>query len=788
MGLFSSKTTISVSSVAYNIAGDAAGRQNFLKQSLVYLTAADQSIGEKLPRMYLRSLGVKIKRAYKHAAALPQGLPTASIQVWEYQEFESAVQLLLDTEHGVGRFKVEDTYITRDNTAPAIENYLNITYGWDSVTGLMTRPPAGFTQSANIQWRYEPPQGRFGDTSPKLSRDYVIEFRHLAVTVVPDLVTQVSLNTVNGFATENLVAMVSEWLQSTRSDLTTTRAFTTGDVNNVVVTPVTTTVGSRVTNTTNTVTITTDGTTTTIRTQIVDATTSETVSHSYKLGVGDWPTLDILWANRRNVEQTYFPSIPFRVNNVDVLNDKFAETENFKQVNKIVSLLGMDALAIRDQINVNPNIKDIDYAFMVAGANMNTESQAEMDYLFRFWELCGDRQTSGQAQLDAWTTLPQAQRPKPTTNSLVIQDPESKNGAYKITIEWDYVKKIVVDGLISLNARVNHYTMLSGTSATFNYTTRSTRSQMDSTVVYIRKQISASQYEELQISGAVHKNDVYEGKTVETLAKDARAEPTKNEGFIIPLHMSIFDSMPLTKRTQLAQECIYLVFNCYVKTKQKWYQTGVFKFILAIIGIIMIVSSFGSLTPAVAGAYASMALAVGVSAIVLYTATMLVIGYLLPYLLGKWAGGFEAVFGKKWAAVVTAIIGIMASAYAAGGFSTAGGWLKTAVQIIDIASSLFSAYVKGASLELKGQYDAFMDKVEEDKKALDKLSSEFFGDNDLVSIDYLLELQKTLREDSPTVFLTRTLLTGSDVVDITLGQISEMVSMNTTPRLQGIFA
>lgn len=81
-----------------------------------------------------------------------------------------------------------------------------------------------------------------------------------------------------------------------------------------------------------------------------------------------------------------------------------------------------------------------------------------------------------------------------------------------------------------------------------------------------------------------------------------------------------------------------------------------------------------------------------------------------------------------------------------------------------------------------------MKKAEDDKKLLDKLSTDFFGDNDLVSIDYLLELQKTLREDTPTVFLSRTLMTGSDVVDITLGQISEMAEMTLQPRLQGIYA
>ena len=782
MGLFSSKTIYTVSSVAYNIAGDAAERQNFLKQSLVYLNAADQSIGEKLPRMYLKSLGVKIKRAYKHAAMLPQGLPTASQQLWDYQDFEDAVQDLLDDEYGPGRFMVLDTVLTVSNTAPAIENYLNRKYGWDSVTGLMTMPPTGFTSTAQLIW--------YADIGERGSRTqgYTIEFRHLAITVPADLTVSVTLDAVNDLNLSQLNALVSEWVQTTRSDLTVSRAFLVGDVAGTVVTPTTVTVGSRVTETTTTVITTTDGVTTTIRTKIVDATTSETITKTYKLGTGEFPTLDAVWLNSAEADFSYFPSIPFRIDNKDVFAENLEGTADYKARKKVVGLMGMDALSIRDMILDNPNVNDIDFAFMQAGANMNTESQAEMDYLFRFWEMCIGQQTTTQATHAGWEAITAALRPKPPTNSLTIRDGASGSGAYNITIEWDWVKKVTVTGTISPTAKIGSLAIVAGTNTVFEFTTRTTRSSMDSTVINIRKQISETQYEEIQISGAIHKNDVYKGKTVETLASKSRSAPADNEGFIIPLHMGLFGDMPLTKRTQLAQECIYMVFNTYVKTKQKWYQTGIFKILLAILAIVVMVffPPAGFAAGAVIWGSATL-IGLGLSALLANIIMSLVIGYLVSYLMGKWAAGFESVFGKKWAAVVQAIVSIVVMAYAGGQFGTSAGWLKTAVQIIDVASQLFSAYVKGATAVMAGEFDAFMDKAEEDKKALDKLSSEFFGDNDLVSIDYLLQLQKTLREDSPTTFLSRTLLTGSDVVDITLGQVSEMASMTLAPRLQGIF-
>ena len=773
MGLFSSKTIIDVSSVAYNIAGDASERNNFLKQSLIFLNASEQSIGEKLPRMYLQSLGVKLKRAYKHAAALPQGLPTASMQLWEYQEFEDAVQTLLDIEHGPGKFKVEDAYITRGSMAPAIEQYLNQQYGWDSVTGLMASPPDGISQDAALTWK----QGVKGKTG----RSYSLEFQNNPEASEPDLVLNVPV--ANTTQQEMLVVLVSRQATSVRSDTTVSREFQTGDANDTTTTTSVSSVGARVTITTTTVTTTTDGTTTTVRTRIEDQTSTEAVSREYPLGTGEWPTLDSLWLSRANVEQTFFPSVPMRVDGVDMLDESHSEMDSYNQIRKQCSLMGMDALSIRNQLNENENIKDIDYAFIVAGANMNTESQAEMDYLFRFWDLCRERSTATETDHDAWVAQNWLDRSKPSTNTLVIQDPESKNGAYKITIEWDYIKKTLVTGVIG---RPGHCSIITGDSTTYEFGGSNSRSSVDSTVVRIRRQLNDTQFEELAISGAVHKNDVYEGKVVETLAKDARADAEKHQGFIVPLHMGIFNAMPITKRTQLAQECIYLVLNCYTKRKQKWYQSGAFKWILAIVLVVITIMTAGTATPATASVWGAATLGALIGSVVIANLIMsFVIGYMASYLMGRWQAGFESVFGKKWAGVVMAVISIMVG-MTTGGPSSSQNWLQSAVKIIDIATQLFTAYAKGAMVVMKDEYDAFMDKIEENKKLLDKLSSEFFGEGDLVSVDYLLQLQKTLREDNPTTFLARTLMTGSDIVDITLGQISEMVTLTTTPRLQGL--
>lgn len=785
MGLFSGKTKISVSSVAYNIAGDADERLNFLKHSLIYLRAADESIGSSLPRMYLDSLGVKIRTAYRYAAGLPQGLPVASRQLWRPQDFVDGVQAIVDAESGPGTMLVQDASITETNTAPLVERHLNRKYRWDSVTGLMANPPAGILPNADITWFYEPPQDLMGDASPKIYRSFTIEFRNNPDSEDPDHTEKVSINAQETYHNARLVALISRITSSVRSTTTADRPYAPGDTNGTTSSTSVTQNGGARTTTTTTVTTVTDGTTTSVTTRIEDRTQHEAESRDFILGNGTWGSLDSIWFNRDAVEQTYFPSIPLRIDNDDVLDDKHKNTNSFKQTKRLCRLLGMDALQIRDQINDNPNIKDIDYAFLVCGANMNTQSQAEMAYLFRFWEHCMSDQMVEETEFNAWTALLKESRAMPPQNSVVIEDPESKNGAYKITISWDFIKKVTVSGRIVPDAKVGQYAIIHGATQEYDYGDFPHRNLVDSTVVSIRRQVSETHYEEIRVSGAVHRNDVYKGKTVETLARDARIDPEEHGGFVVPLHMGIFGTLPMVTRTQLAQECVYLIFNCYVKTKQKWYQTGAFKILLAIILIVVVIVTWGTTSAWAAGTWMALG-ATGTAAVFVALAVSMAIGYMASYLMGRWSAGLASIFGEKWARYIQVIVSVVVS-WATGNWSNLN-WLQTAVRILDVATQLFAAYTADKLSGMQASMLAFQDEIKEEWDKLKALTETVFGAPDLVSIDYLLHLQKTLRDDAPDVFLTRTLLTGSEVVALTLEQIPTMVENTISTPLAGLEA
>ena len=78
-----------------------------------------------------------------------------------------------------------------------------------------------------------------------------------------------------------------------------------------------------------------------------------------------------------------------------------------------------------------------------------------------------------------------------------------------------------------------------------------------------------------------------------------------DSAFIVPLEESTFREIGAKEQVEISHSCYYLVFNCWVKKKKKWYQSG---FIGAIIGAIGIVISI-YFPPA--GALAALALQVG---------------------------------------------------------------------------------------------------------------------------------------------------------------------------------
>lgn len=748
MGLFSGKTIINVSSVSYNIAGEAKDRVQFLKDRMVYFRAAGFGISGNMSAAYREGQGVKLKQAYRYAANLSQGVPTASIDLFMTGDLESEVQTLLDSEHGPDVYKVMDTSFALGDVASTVEQHLKAKFGWDPITNKMSRPPVDinplFTEDTNVQWgeyKKVPP----GIPVPTYSDKITIELRH----------------------TNPNAALPDYSYEFVRPATHQERTVTLN-----------------------------------VRVQEVE--TEEYVSLDFPIGNGTYPTLDAYYTNRNNWNNlndynSFFPAIPLRVENLDLMRDSNRSSPEYRQKIRLGKLLGIDVKALAEQINENENVKDIDHAFIVIGANLSSESKAEQDYLYHFWFRCWEYQVANrnEAAYEAWRNTPLHSRSKPEMNVLRIKDPEDGEKAYEIAIEWNYITKTQTNGKFVLSpgkfAKKGDVQVIKGTGTQDDYYIRTVQFLVESSTITIRKQITDEYYISLEINGAMHKNYVYSGKTVETTAWNALDDPDEHSGFIIPLYMPIFNSMDIKRRTQLASECKHMVFNCYQVSKQKWYQTGAFKIVLAIILIIITVISWGTASGPATGIWAAVAnaaAAMGVSAALLVALAKFALGYLISMIIGKMQGVFIALLGERLGRIFAAIVTIVVSIYAGGGnLSTAfssGTALVNAVNIINATGQVFSAYTEGTMIERQKDMEAYVDQVKEEQKKIDELTAGFFGEGNNVSIDTLLSIQRLLREESPDVFLSRTLMSSSEIIDMTYGMVSDMVSIEIHTRLPGV--
>ena len=97
--------------------------------------------------------------------------------------------------------------------------------------------------------------------------------------------------------------------------------------------------------------------------------------------------------------------------------------------------------------------------------------------------------------------------------------------------------------------------------------------------IRLTHQISDTEWEALEIIGAVHDNLIYNNKSVTITATEALLD-NEESGFLLPIHYATYREMSLVDATQLGTQTSFMVLNSYKVVKKKWYQTGFFKLVV----------------------------------------------------------------------------------------------------------------------------------------------------------------------------------------------------------------
>ena len=765
MGLFSSKKKTYVSSVVYPLGEDGADRTDVLKYTVINSVLQERPIGDSIRETFLRGQGISLRNAFTYARdKYTAGLATSVAQISDEPDLVPLVAVLAAQNKGA-EILCSTVFVGTAKSDWWAERYLAETYGFDRNTQRFISPPKGVEPDANVAYDME------SDGSIQIllmNADGATTILHYRPT---DFVRMA-----------NYVHCAYQTQRTYENGTTTsTRTASTDEEDSTIVTTDTQErAGETQITTRRTVTTVANGVATVTVTETIQV-TSRTQYLLYRLGSGVHPELDNL-VTVTPLTSPYFPAVPLRVNNGSMVDKAHQQTAQYKTSKQLLKMVGLNLEDLGKSVEDNPNLKDIDYCFVVFGVRLNTTSPEGKAYLFRFFQYLRSISHVTSAQYKSWEDgyykkYGESSVGMPTTNSVEIYSPKARADNYDIKLQWQYIDTRLVTGMVKPGASPGTVTVQMGGSKT--ELDLGNDMVLDASILLVRRQVDANTYEELEIAGLTYENFIYKGKSIIITAHDAMSDPDE-DGFIIPLNQADIRAMPLGELTNLAYQCMHIVFNCYKVVKKKWYQTGIFKVVIVVAAIVVVALSWGAGTPAATAmttAAFSVAAALGATGILLtylaatlYVMSMIVISAILTKVSTE-------AFGKKWGPIIGMIAAAMVAKIGSPDLTKAPSYL-TASNVIKATSAVTESYLERQMegiqkdlVQVQADYKTGMEKIEE-------MTQKFLGTNvDLIDIQGLTEASWQLQYEHPDDFLTRTLMTGSDVCTITTGMIEHFADV-----------
>lgn len=748
MGLFSRKTVISVASVIYPMGETGDDIPDVVKANVITAGLQHRSVSGAIRASILDGVGVKLSQGFNYArnkyyAGMPKGLPA------NYAMRDNRTLELLIEEHLRGIYPsftvdVTDNSVSyEDDFVTVMQNQVTADWDYDWYEG-ETLSTNGSVQAGATLVVYGP----FYDWYEGI---HVDEVGYNLVFTNPD----------------TSVVSIDEWYPE---------SMFTGHEQRVprVVANYTLNGGPQ-------------------------------QAFSYRFGGTD-ARLNLFLRQLTSHESGTFPAIVIKKNNIYLNDDRFTgsswETSAAYKTSKVYGdRMKIDIDLVLERVRENASEGDIDYAFIQPGIILASTTQVAKKYLFNYFMNLYTVHPDNKPAYEAWVAA--AKYPEHSTvkrnvaencpaQSFRIYDPDNQANSVDMEIAWRYMTYEEKSGSLS------GYEIECGTQEIIQSRWQGRFVMLedyDVTKVYLRKPLTDTTYAELCIVGLWHENYVYKGHSVQSSVWDMFNDPEGDfgTGFIIPLDYGIFITLNARDRLQLAQEAFHMVFNCYVARKQKWYETGFFKFVLVIISAIIIYFSWGTLTEFVAGLYAYINAALVVTlgatlaAAVAAVLTALVVSavYVGISFVSKEAGQWAAEhWGPAWGAVVqigTALVLSWGTQFFPGMPAMPPASLPmTVLRTSTFLLAGMAAYTEYTYSALQNEIKSWEDYAYGDDnplKQVNDLIEEMFPDLTFAQ-QALLPHPESLDE-----FLGRTLTLTDGLTNRIYAPIYNMIELTLTPRL-----
>lgn len=550
----------------------------------------------------------------------------------------------------------------------------------------------------------------------------------------------------------------------------------------------------------------------------------------YKYGDGN-SVLDAMFAPS-DAMGSFFPFIPFRLDNKFVSDTYLPQVyAKAKKGYKKATTGRFDEMV--ENLEDNESLNDIDYAYCVFGVSLNVLENACRKYIYRFFkEIMDDFPVGGggysawqaawnaaQTSWQTWTEWSAAQTdegnplfgtpeperlsyPQMPSNSIRVSSGSNPTMNYDMTISWSTMEETTGTGLLKPDAKRDELWFTIGATQEYEEVTWGEEggvwqpipsNSISNDDITLNWQETPTTWRKIRIVGLKHRNLIYGGKSVDISAKEA-LEDVEESGFIIPLHEGVYRAMGLKDSTQMATACSFMVFNCYQVVKKKWYQTGIFKIILVVIVIVISVYTGGAGAASASGLLGTNA-AVGAALGFAGTAGLIVgaiANAIAAMLLMKViTAASTALFGEKWGAIIGAIASVVAiqvgTTLASGqSMATSFGNLMRADNILKLTNAAgqgYQGYVQAAAAEMAKEAQEVMENYKRETREIQQAWLQNIGTGRGIIDPLEITGVFGVTMESVDTFLQRTLMTGSDVADMSLSMLTNFVDMTLSTDL-----
>jgi hypothetical protein len=557
----------------------------------------------------------------------------------------------------------------------------------------------------------------------------------------------------------------------------------------------------------------------------------------YKEGSGN-TDLDAFFASTTD-KGDFLPYIPVRVDN-QFVSDSYLSDILTGAEKALKKSNGASFEEIITQIEDNANLADIDYAFLVFGASLNTEDNASKRYLYQFFQYMmlgedlstdsfSDWETeyaAAQAADTAWQAWSNAQQdsgdplygdtipnqavfPPLPYYEVRVRSTGRPEINYDMAVGWNSIQETTGSGLKIPTAKKGDLWWEVLPRETVNETLNSVdlsgdpfsyTQEKEMCRVKFHWQVTDSSWRTLDFRGLEHRNRVYKGSYVIIQADEALAD-ARESGFIIPIHEDILRDLPLVVSTQLSVSCFYLVFNCYKEVSTPWYASTWFKLVLFVvmIGVAMLT---GYLDPnavgllganAVVGATAGLT---GVAAAMAGAVANALAAAMITQVLGLIT---TSILGPKFGAIVsTAIMILLMGASFSGGLPSVSeigtnilnklAEVENLLKLTLSVGNIYTAVMKEDTQDiLRKTQDVIRDYTIKTQEIMSRMEA-FDGAADVMNPLQLTDVELfsgagSSFMESPETFFNRTLMTGSEIAEASFSMVSDFTSNSLSTDL-----